>query len=111
MSRLRQPRGLALWLLLLPFVWEAGCSRPVGLSGPEGATPDHQVPFHEGDGNASDERPATGTEKGLKPGTDPSSDNPSSDNRSSGNLPSDNLPFAFGDAQSLPAGTLLVVRL
>ncbi len=93
MSRFRRPGALTLWLLLLPLAWESGCSRPVGLSGPEGAgAPDpHQIPFHEGNGDtpgASDASSA-GQEKGLKPGTD--------------------LPFR--DPQSLPAGTLLTVRL
>jgi len=84
--------------MLLPVVWEAGCSRPVGLSSPDNAaTPDqHQIPFHEADGNEADGNAANppaavGTERGPKAGTD--------------------LPFAFGNPQSLPAGTLLTVRL
>jgi hypothetical protein len=91
MSRFRRPGSLTLWLLLLPLAWEAGCSRPVGLSTPEDTTaPDqHQVPFHEGNSVANGTPAAVGQDKGLKPGTD--------------------LPFR--DPQNLPAGTLLTVRL
>jgi hypothetical protein len=91
MSRFRRPRGLTLWLLLLPLVWEAGCSRPVGLTAPEDAPPpdQHQVPFHEGNSVANGTPAAMGQDRGLKPGTD--------------------LPFR--DPQNLPAGTLLTVRL
>jgi hypothetical protein len=91
MSRFRRPGQLALWLLLLPLAWEAGCSRPVGLSGPEDATaPDqHQVPFQEGNSVANGTPASSVPDKGLKPGTD--------------------LPFR--DPQNLPAGTLLTVRL
>jgi len=89
MSRFRRPGGLTLWLLLLPLTWEAGCSRPVGLSAPEDATAPEQAPFHEGNSVANGVPAGVGQDKGLKPGTD--------------------LPFR--DPQNLPAGTLLTVRL
>jgi hypothetical protein len=91
MIRFRRPGQLTLWLLLLPLAWELGCSRPVGLSAPEDATtPDqHQVPFHEDSGDAHAAPDGQRQDRGLKPEID--------------------LPFR--DAQSLPAGTLLTVRL
>ena len=99
MSRFRRPRGLTIWLVLLPlFFWDVACSRPAGLSNADGAAPadQHQVPFHDGDGSkaASDAgvSPATQGRK-LKPET--------------------GLPFRdpLPDPRSLPVGTLLTVRL
>jgi hypothetical protein len=93
MSRFRRPRGLTIWLLLLPLLWEVACSRPDGLRPDEGAgtAAQHQVPFHDGDGSAPGNPSASsaGQDKGIQPETD--------------------LPFR--DPQSLPAGTLLTVRL
>jgi hypothetical protein len=95
MSRFRGPRGLTIWLVLLPLLGEASCSRPAGLSSSEGAAQadPHQVPFHDGDGSAAGNShpgvPSMGQDSGAKPET--------------------GLPFR--DPQSLAAGTLLTVRL
>jgi len=67
------------------------CSRPVGLHDSPTATDQHQVPFHEGDANAAASPNAT------SPAT---TDHSNTD----GSLP-------FRDSRSLPAGTLLSVRL
>src|ERR1700690_1805035 len=94
MSRCRRPRGLTIGLVLLPLLWGAGCSRPGGLGSADGAAPadPHQVPFHDGDSKApgsSNAGVSSAQDKGQKP---------------EGELP-------FRDLQSLPAGTLLTVRL
>ena len=94
MSRCRRPRGLTIGLVLLPLLWGVGCSRPGGLGSADGATPadPHQVPFHEGDGKAPGSSNA-----GVSSAQDMGQ-------KTEGDLP-------FHDLQSLPAGTLLTVRL
>lgn len=91
MSRFGRPRGLAIALLLLPICLEAACSRPV-VSTADGTAPadQHQVPFRGGDGGTQgNPAPQTAQNKGAKAEPD--------------------LPFR--DLPSLPAGTLLIVRL
>jgi hypothetical protein len=92
MSRYRRPRGLMIWLVLLSLLWGAGCSRPDGL-GSAAPADQHPVPFHDGDskapGSSNAGAPSAAQDKGQKP---------------EGDLP-------FRDLQSLPAGTLLTVRL
>lgn len=90
---MKQFRGLVLWAALLSLVLAAGCSRPGGLQGDEsGAQADqHQVPFHD----SGDELPGP-TGSGVKP-------------QGSGQKPETGLPFH--SSPSLPAGTLLTVRL
>jgi hypothetical protein len=90
-SRFPKPRDLAIWLV--PFVLlPLGCSRPAAPR-PDGSgqASQHRVPFKEG-ASASDAHPddvSAAQNKNLRPGS--------------------GLPF--GDLQSLPAGTLLTVRL
>lgn len=93
MNQCRKPRRLTIWPVLFPLLLVAGCSRPAELHG-DGATPSdqHQVPFHD-DGSATSNSGATVSSE-------------TSDNRLN---PETNLPFR--DPQSLPAGTLLTVRL
>ena len=92
MSRCRRPRGLMICLVLLLLLWGAGCSRPDGL-GSAAPADQHPVPFHDGDskapGSSNAGAPSAAQDKGQKP---------------EGDLP-------FRDLQSLPAGTLLTVRL
>src|SRR5258708_37021594 len=93
MSRLRRPRGLMIWPMLLALLWAAGCERPAGPQTDAGATPadQHQVPFHDGEplpaGHSGDSQTA----------------------RANGPNSATGLPFHA--PQSLPAGTLLTVRL
>lgn len=99
MSRFRGPRDLmicsispkVLPTMLLALLSLAGCESPAGPQTDSGAAhaDPHQVPFHEG-------------EKPPGPG-DASASQDSAPN------PAPGLPFR--DAQNLPAGTLLTVRL
>jgi hypothetical protein len=88
MIRLRRPRGGTILLLLLVLSW-MGCSRP----GSQGAADagQHQVPFREGGQSETAGLGSTvsAAEKGPEAET--------------------GIPFR--DPQSLPAGTLLTVRL
>ena len=92
MSRFRRQRSLTIWPLALMLLWSAGCSRPTGLpSDQRSATADpHQVPFRDGQANRSG--------AGNSPDAQAAAQKPQTD-----------LPF--NDAQNLPAGTLLTVRL
>jgi len=90
MSRLRGPLGGTIWLLLLSLCW-AGCSRPGSNQGTADAA-QHQVPFREG---------------GQSETTDLSSTVSATAER--GSYGETSVPFR--DPQSLPAGTLLTVRL
>ena len=98
MSRFRRPRGLTIWLVLLPLFWNAGCSRPAGLSSADGAAPadQHPVPFHDGDGS--------------KPAPDAGASAAAQDRKLK---PENGLPFRdpLPGPRSLPVGTLLTVRL
>jgi hypothetical protein len=92
MSCFGRPRRLAISLLLLPLCLETACSRPaVGSADSTPPADQHQVPFRDADGSAQGNPgvPQTAQNKGAKAETD--------------------LPFR--DLQSLPAGTLLIVRL
>jgi hypothetical protein len=91
MSGLHRPQGL-IWSLLLPLLW-AGCSRPAGLGSDSSSAQagQHQVPFHDGDSPEGSARTAQ-----------------LSAQRDGSNSETD-VPFRNG--QSLPAGTLLTVRL
>lgn len=95
MSRFRTLLGLTTWLALLVFLLNTGCSRPTELNGTEGsaATDPHQVPFREAEGKGPADSNATAvspvSEKSAKTET--------------------GLPFR--DVDTLPAGTLLIIRL
>ncbi|HYM78691.1 MAG TPA: hypothetical protein VE377_22160 [Candidatus Dormibacteraeota bacterium] len=90
MRHFRRFRG-QVWPLALALLSAAGCSRPTGVP-TEGATQASQAPFQD-QGNVSGK-------------ADPHDSSPS-ENAAAGVGPS--LPFH--DSQSLPAGTLLTVRL
>ena len=97
MRRFRRPLGLTIGLVLLSLLWGLGCARPDGpQTGDASAQADpHQVPFHDGKGTAA-----------AQPGqTAPPADN----GLNNGLNPETGLPFH--NSQSLPAGTLLTVRL
>jgi hypothetical protein len=87
MSRFRRPRCQSI-LLVLPLLFAAGCSRPVGLHSDDNTAQASQreVPFQNGVGN------------------EPSSNAGSEHNSTESGLP-------FRDDQSLPVGTMLTVRL
>jgi len=91
MSRLRRPRGGTVLPLLLSLCWVA-CSRPGSNQGASDAG-QHQVPFREGgESETADLSPTSSSppaEQSEGPGT--------------------GVPFRY--PQSLPAGTLLTVRL
>jgi hypothetical protein len=91
MSRFCALRRLTMWPVLCLLIGVAGCSRPAGLGSSDGTTASdqHPVPFHDGDARAPGSATSTGAGTGANTETD--------------------LPFR--DAQSLPAGTLLTVRL
>ena len=91
MSRLRRRRSGAILPLLLSLCW-AACSRPGSNHGSANAG-QHQVPFREGD------QSETG---GLGPTVSAAAPEKGSDSETG-------VPFL--DPQSLPAGTLLTVRL
>ena len=95
MSRFHRPRGLTLCLVLLPFVWEAGCSRPAGLNSSNSSAPagQHPVPFQDAASAATGD-----------PSTIHSSTGQSLATKAEADLP-------FRDLPSLPAGSLLTVRL
>jgi len=79
---------LTIMLLLMP-----GCSRPAGISDSSSASADqHTVPFHDNSGTSNQSRTDN-----LSPGHD--------------NRPKVETGLPFRDLQSLPAGTLLTVRL
>jgi len=85
MSQFRTRRGLT-WLVMLALLSAVACSRPSGV--PAAGTPqDNAAPFRP-DNPRDSEEPSTAPGSGF----------------SAGNLP-------FHDSQSLPAGTLLTVRL
>ena len=92
MSRFRRPRNLKIGMILVALFWSVACARPVDL--PDGGGPiqsdQQQVPFHQAEGR--------------QPGLGSSSATQQNDRR-----PETDLPFR--EPQSLPAGTLLTVRL
>jgi hypothetical protein len=88
MIRLRRPRGGMVLLLLLVLAW-MGCSRPGGQGAVDAGQ--HQVPFREGDQRGA---------AGLGPTVSAAEKGPEAET---------GIPFR--DPQSLPAGTLLTVRL
>jgi hypothetical protein len=92
MNRFRRPQGLVIGPTLLALVWTVSCARPAGLQNDNAAAPadEHQVPFHDVAGTPVRQSDAS-----------TAADNPES--------PEAALPFH--DAQNLPAGTLLTVRL
>jgi hypothetical protein len=92
MRRFCRPYGLTRWPILLALLWALGCARPAGLQTNDGAdrSDQHQAPFHDGERTGS----AQGdTQPILNPSLNPGA----------------GLPFH--DSQTLPAGTLLTVRL
>ena len=91
MIRFRWLGRLKTWLALLFLVLLTGCSRPVGADQPPAQTSQHQVPFENG---------TTGTS------TNPHASSAAPDSAARGET---GLPFR--DDQSLPAGTMLTVRL
>ncbi|MGC1449235.1 MAG: hypothetical protein WA830_04280 [Candidatus Sulfotelmatobacter sp.] len=80
--------------MLLALFWAAACARPAGPQTDNGATrvDEHQVPFRDGDGNS---RGNTG----------------SGDSSNAPDNAKAETALPFHDRQSLPAGTLLTVRL
>jgi len=92
MSRFRGPRGLTIGLLFA-LVGATGCSQPAGLSSADSAASadQHAVPFHGGDSST------TASPSGAPATRD--------------NKPKPDTYIPFRDPQSLPAGTLLTVRL
>jgi len=91
MNWLRRFRGLTIGLVSLPLLWAAGCARPDSVKS-EAHTDPHPVPFQNGQASPS--------RQGQAP---VAQDNPVA-----------TLPFhdsQIQDAQNLPAGTLLTVRL
>jgi len=102
MSLFRRPQGqgptiwgLAIWplllMVLLTLLWTAGCARPAGPQSDDAAlhADQHPVPFQEpGAVNRQADSPAS---------------------QDGGKNPESGLPFH--ESQSLPAGTLLTVRL
>jgi hypothetical protein len=94
MNRFRGLRGLTVGLTFMALLWTMGCARPDGPPNDAATHTDpHQVPFEAGDGslpNRSGEPLAA---------------------KDSDNDPSSASALPFHDAQNLPAGTLLTVRL
>lgn len=88
MIRLRRPRGGMVLLLLLALSW-MGCSRPVGQAAADAGQ--HQVPFREG--GQSETAGVGSTVSAAEKG------------------PEAETGIPFRDSKSLPAGTLLTVRL
>ena len=92
MSRFRGPRDLIIWPIAVCLLL-AGCSRPTGIPGDEAATStEHQVPFHE-DGSS----------------TAPGPNVTSISKKDEVQKTETDLPFR--DGESLPAGTLITIRL
>ena len=95
MSQSCRPLGLATCLVLLSLLPVPGCSSPTGMRSDDSATPSdqHPVPFHDAEnGSASASGSVT------------SSSRPTNGRKAEAGVP-------FRDSQSLPAGTLLTVRL
>ena len=95
MSQIRGRQSLLVGPALVFLCLAGGCSRPVGLSGNDAPeqSDQHPVPFHDGDGTVSSDLPST-----------VSSATPENSAKAETGLP-------FRDAQSLPIGTLMTVRL
>ncbi len=98
MNQYRRPQGLTswrltIWPLLLVLLCSAGCARPAGLQSDDSTdhADQHPVPFHE-EGTA------------LSGANDSAASQPNGQNAVPPNLP-------FHESQSLPAGTLIMVRL
>ncbi len=89
MTRSRGLKGVLGLLTLLGLLWEAGCSRQVGVPSEDGAGQTTQAPFQDV-GSASDSSSSGGSS--------------STPDYSHASLP-------FHDSLGLPAGTLLMVRL
>jgi hypothetical protein len=83
-------QGVWTGVLAVALLVAAGCSRSVDVPTEEGSAPTGQTPFHDDTAQPSSAALADYY--------------PSSDSRTSASLP-------FHDSQSLPAGTLLMVRL
>ncbi|MGH9493986.1 MAG: hypothetical protein ACRD3B_03230 [Candidatus Sulfotelmatobacter sp.] len=83
-------KGFLILLVLLGFLADFGCSRQVGVPAGEGTEPATQTPFHD--------------DSAVSPNLADSSSFAANHPESGSGLP-------FHDAQSLPAGTLLMVRL
>ncbi len=98
MGRFRGLRDLII-PTLLSLLLLAGCSRPAGVAADDATTStDQQVPFHE-DGSTTASGPnVTSISKKDK-----------EKDKDEGQKPESALPFR--DTESLPAGTLLTVRL
>ena len=94
MAGFRGAKGPLIRLTLLALLWEMGCSRQVGVPSEQGTEQTTQAPFHDDSGGS----PSLADSSAAK-------DDPATGNLGTGN----NLPFH--DAQSLPADTLLMVRL
>lgn len=94
MNRYRRPQSLTILPLLLTLLILAGCGRPAGPQTDDRAVhaDQHPVPFHEGEGTAVD-------------GPSGSTASQESSRKPTG------LDLPFHSAQSLPAGTLITVRL
>ena len=92
MSWLRRPRRLTLGFIVLAQVCVVGCTSPAGLQSGNSASQgdQHPVPFHDDNAKVGGPGESSATqENDSKPET----------------------PLPFRDPKSLPAGTLLTVRL
>jgi hypothetical protein len=91
MSWFRRSQGLTVGTILLSMFWAVGCTPPGGLQGSDGTSQvdQNQVPFHDVEGKPARPDSSASEDKGTEPEA--------------------RLPFQ--DPQSLPAGTLLTVRL
>lgn len=95
MSQIRRRQSLSVGSALIFLCLAVGCSRPVGLRGNDAPaeSDQHPVPFHDGDAAVSTDLPSN-----VSPGA------PENSAKGENGLP-------FRDAQSLPIGTLMTVRL
>ena len=89
MNWFRRPNGLTMWPLWFVLAWTASCARPALHTNDTAAAPDsHPIPFH-----GEKEPTASDGVAGI------------------GNPANSETALPFHDSQSLPAGTLLTVRL
>jgi hypothetical protein len=110
MNRCWRRRGLTNWSTLFFLLLASGCSNPAGLRN-DAAPADKEVPFHDQESSASGSNPPASL-----PAKSPSDDKAANGAglEDAAKVESD-LPFrnsrTVRDSQSLPAGTLLTVRL
>src|SRR5579863_4311017 len=83
-----RPRGRTILPMLLCLSWTAACSRPAGVRSAEDSS-QHSAPFREAEEAVAHAETSTAQEDGSASG----------------------VGIPFRDAQNLPIGTLLTVRL